>query len=1328
MTQTHHNFGMAGMRQGDDNSRRGSALVIVLASVMLLMILSLAFLTSVGTELQSSKMYANGSSQKLLTQSAVNIVIGQIRVATANASYCWASQPGMIRTYNTSGQAAAYYKLYSDDSMQGTGAFDHTQSANSVPANWYSQKGVYIDLNQPVSRSGVNYYPILDGDAADMATFSSSLDGSVRGIGPLTSSKPAIEGYWLTSSTPRDTTAINQAPMPVKWLYVLQNGQVISPDSSTGGTVTFNNAVTNPSSSNPIVGRMAFWTDDETCKININTASEGAFWDTPRTYTTQDYYMATRQPVQGEYQRYPGHPATVCLSTVLGLTNAKSTWLPESPLSNEDLYPVLPYTKKGGSTGGTATTSSATSALTRSVSRLYANVDELFFQGTLSSNVRQPNSSLLSTPSALNASALKKARFFLTANSQAPDVNVFNLPRISMWPITLSSGSALMTPYDKLISFCTTVNNHIFYFQRQDPTSPSVDLPTSGSSTGLGRNRQLIEYLRTLTSMPFPGFGTGTFATKYGDDRHQILVEMFDYIRSTNLIDTSTGTNSSYIYAKPFDSTSSSASYLGGQGQVVPIVDNGISATDTLSGSTTHPRGFGRFPTVQEAAMVFIGVEDKNTTSTLSVTYPGFTYSYPPVSTASSNIQRVQAGFFIQLFDPSQGSPFAYPWLDVQIDGLDSFQWSNDGTSYYSMNFTSSGTISKPYTKTFNSGQNLYGGMIDIRTLSYQRGNATSSNKYPFITPPTGASNSSTICPDMNGGFIYFKGGTAAVKLFALDKNGARVSTTPVQTLTMSFPAATIPLPKTYSNSSMMNLSSSNTILRSFYDATVLGRLNMNSNYVFIGAQDVVRAVVATPGDIRLIAARTDVPSSLFSTLTSSTTTASYSSDYFSSTATMSHMLRYGLVFPVHGCAGGKLVDVNYSLFMQQYTSSPASSNKNINDFGYYVSGGSTFYRCKDCSVPTFTGVSNSVAVADWDTGVGNSHDGPFINKSDEGDMGNGTNAPYFALDYALNLPPANFFSPNRMVPSPGVFGSLPTGVLANTPWQTLLFRPGPAGHKGLGSPSTTYPNTPPYTTLPDHLFLDLFTMPVVEPYAISTPLATAGRINMNYLIVPFTYIHRDTGLRAAMKAQMVTAIPSPTSTISAPTYKTYQNPNGSPTVANKTSAQTVRYPINADATLYQFQQRFSSGDIFRAASEICSVDIVPVDTTNSAPTIPVTRALMDAYWAKLPLTGDNVRERPYANLYPLLTTKSNTYTVHYRVQLLKQAVNTTDYSTWREGTDLVTGEQRGSQTIERYIDPSDTIPDYADSSVVSASNFPPSKPLSQYYKFRVISTRIFAP
>jgi hypothetical protein len=103
-------------------------------------------------------------------------------------------------------------------------------------------------------------------------------------------------------------------------------------------------------------------------------------------------------------------------------------------------------------------------------------------------------------------------------------------------------------------------------------------------------------------------------------------------------------------------------------------------------------------------------------------------------------------------------------------------------------------------------------------------------------------------------------------------------------------------------------------------------------------------------------------------------------------------------------------------------------------------------------------------------------------------------------------------------------------------------------------------------------------------------------------------------------------------------------------------------------------------------------------------------------------LTGDNSLERIYATVYPRLTTKSNTFTVYARVQSLKK-VSGGDPAVWIEGRDVVTGEYRGYQTIERYVDPNDTvnpIPDYANPLV--------NTPISNFYKTRVLATKQFAP
>jgi hypothetical protein len=207
----------------------------------------------------------------------------------------------------------------------------------------------------------------------------------------------------------------------------------------------------------------------------------------------------------------------------------------------------------------------------------------------------------------------------------------------------------------------------------------------------------------------------------------------------------------------------------------------------------------------------------------------------------------------------------------------------------------------------------------------------------------------------------------------------------------------------------------------------------------------------------------------------------------------------------------------------------------------------------------------------------------------------------------------------------------------------------------------------------------------------------------MNYQIAPFPHFKRTTALRAVLKGERVTAIPN----ADAAKYKTG-------------SAGTYRLEIDADKTLAQFDTKFAGPDpyVFKTASEICEMYLVPKNTGETAATMP-------AFWQNNSVTGDNVRERPYATLYPRLTTKSNTFTVHYTVQTLKQANRgvTGNWKTWNEKTDQVTGEYRGSAIIERYVDLEDPdLPDFATLDPNSKDT------LDQHCKLRVIQTRKFAP
>jgi len=387
----------------------------------------------------------------------------------------------------------------------------------------------------------------------------------------------------------------------------------------------------------------------------------------------------------------------------------------------------------------------------------------------------------------------------------------------------------------------------------------------------------------------------------------------------------------------------------------------------------------------------------------------------------------------------------------------------------------------------------------------------------------------------------------------------------------------------------------------------------------------------------------------------------------------------------------------------------------------------------------------------DWDNGYGLVPDGPYINAPDAAQFTQSLNNDadgYWGIGGGVTTTGAGY-APNRQVASPVMFGSLPTpGVYSSAaaatgtlaPWQTLLFCPNPpAGynHPGWGWPvnaaaANTAP-TAPFNTPPDYLMLDLFTMPVVEPYAISEPLSTAGRVNLNYQIMPFTFVRRDTAVRGVLKSMEIGAIPNTatagTYTSSSVTaYKLFA-PSSDPYI----QTTPTRFTLNLDetkGTLAGFENKFGTGDVFRSAGDICSIFLVPNDTTTN-PTYSTISNVSNGWWSNYKLTGDNLRESPYNQIYPRVTTKSNTFTIHYKVQIIKPAP-TTASNAWNESTGQVVAEYRGSTLIERYVDPSDpNLPDFISRVNSSAS---PTLALSgtnywnldNFYKFRVINEKKF--
>jgi hypothetical protein len=191
------------------------------------------------------------------------------------------------------------------------------------------------------------------------------------------------------------------------------------------------------------------------------------------------------------------------------------------------------------------------------------------------------------------------------------------------------------------------------------------------------------------------------------------------------------------------------------------------------------------------------------------------------------------------------------------------------------------------------------------------------------------------------------------------------------------------------------------------------------------------------------------------------------------------------------------------------------------------------------------------------------------------------------------------------------------------------------------------------------------------------------------------------------------------------------------------TSPTATRRAIDASLTLQQFDERFSrasftstSPNFFVSASEICDVPLVPVDSTDGnknavnagvvqGDTVAQIATKMNAFWTSNKLTGDNGLERPYSYIYPRITTKSNTYTVHVKVQSLKKIATDKDQNIWKEGRDQVLGEYRGSYEIERYLDP-DTAAFYKHGDIKQPSTETDPEAILAPYRYRVISSKQF--
>lgn len=556
-------------------------------------------------------------------------------------------------------------------------------------------------------------------------------------------------------------------------------------------------------------------------------------------------------------------------------------------------------------------------------------------------------------------------------------------------------------------------------------------------------------------------------------------------------------------------------------------------------------------------------------------------------------------------------------------------------------------------------------------------------------------------------------------------------STTLVQSSTMTFPDASAwpnptlqwaPDPKKVT-AQYKPANTSEAVARKFMSLTQRLSKGMASgewlsDYLIVKG-DVVRSVVvsASPqspirGDYRMLSAMREVPTSAFTP----------HPDYASSTKTEAQSLRDGRLANEHF---GRAPGPQSVRQVAGYESSPFKSYGLLRDVTYGVD-------CQPVGPIKLDGAYNLFdRPGDWDTGIGSIEDGPYINKPSVEGLGEGV---------LSRLPNDNYkempiFSPNQQLCSGVVFGSLPSGVhplpgkgSKAGPWQTLLFCPNPPSRSTAAGQEPNEEDHWGFKPPRDHLLLDHFWIPVVEPYAISEPFSTAGKVNLNTQMMPFSYIRRDTGLCAVLRNLRIAALPAAVASTNN-TKKSCYKVQG--------FAYDVAYQVNTEETLKGLYQRFNAGDIYRSASEICDIFLVPKQlpgreyaspSGGSAGANPAYSDMV-AWWNGdlgtqndgYELTGDNLRESPYNQIYSRLTTKSNTFTVHHRVQVLKKA-RSTAADEWDDSKDRMVAETRGSTLIERYIDPNDSqVPNFIANPTQAGA-------LDDYYRFRVILRKTFAP
>jgi Tfp pilus assembly protein PilX len=191
-----------------------SALVITLAFLVLITVLVVGIMDTVRTERISANSNLEALQSDYFAQMGVERVVATLQQQTA---------PQQLTTSTNNVYSTSVY-------------------------NWISQPGQLIVASSTTGiLSGTGTIPLYSGTATTGITDPNFIQPNLN---VATFRNP--NNYVITGSS--------SVQMPVAWIYVRKNGNVDTAIQPTTDTT------------NPIVGRYAYWTDDESSKINYNLA------------------------------------------------------------------------------------------------------------------------------------------------------------------------------------------------------------------------------------------------------------------------------------------------------------------------------------------------------------------------------------------------------------------------------------------------------------------------------------------------------------------------------------------------------------------------------------------------------------------------------------------------------------------------------------------------------------------------------------------------------------------------------------------------------------------------------------------------------------------------------------------------------------------------------------------------------------------------------------------------------------------------------------------------------------------------------------------------